>query len=216
MAAEYHVNQYKMHYARSPSVGRTDEIAWKKLTDFLDDFAIVATMRRFDESLLMAHDMVGLPILLYKRNRPNQKGGYRGTSATACPDMEACRAVIRQVAGRDHQMYDRYHAKFEKQLEALGPEFMTRVAAYKQAVAGIQETWKKVPRKQYICRYHPETSHNVPILRKSNLRCPVSDGGVELCQNIYAHRLFECPWQYVPNSTLSDPLGCWRPSSGFN
>ena len=39
--------------------------------------AIVGTMKRFDESLLLAHDMVGLPILLYKRNRPNQKGGYR-------------------------------------------------------------------------------------------------------------------------------------------
>ena len=85
-----------------------------------------------------------------------------------------------------------------------------------QAIAAIQATWKKVPRKQYICRYHPETSAQVPILKPANLRCPIKDGGVELCQSVYAHRLFECPWQYVQNSTLSDPLGCWRPSSGFN
>ena len=39
---------------------------------------------------------------------------------------------------------------------------------------------------------------------------------VAACASVYAHRLFECPWQYVPNSTLSDSLGCWRPSSGFN
>ena len=84
-----------------------------------------------------------------------------------------------------------------------------------QAIAEIQSTWKKVPRKQYICRYHPETTTNVRELRPHNIRCPVKDGGTELCQSVYAHRLFECPWQYVPNSTLSDPLGCWRPSSGF-
>jgi len=72
-----------------------------------------------------------------------------------------------------------------------------------------------VPRKQFICRYHPETSSSVPVLRTKNLRCPVTDGSPELCQSFYAHRLFECPWQYVPNSTLSDPLGCWRPSTGF-
>mgnify|MGYP006101133667 CR=1 FL=1 len=75
---------------------------------------------------------MGLPVLLYKRNRPNQKGGFRGTSASVCPDMEACRSAVREVAGRDHKMYERYHERFEKQLEALGPEFAKRVAAYKE------------------------------------------------------------------------------------
>jgi len=174
-------------------------------------------MKRFDEHLLMAHDLVGLPILLYRRNRPNQKGGYRGKNADACPDMEACRAVIRRVAGRDARMYDRYHTRFEAKLTQMGEGFARRVAAYKQAIADIQSTWKKVPRKQFICRYHPETSANAKELRHANIRCPISgaDGGAELCQSVYAHRLFECPWQFVPNSTYSDSLGCWRPSTGF-
>jgi hypothetical protein len=196
-------------------VGKTEEEAWKKLTAFLDEFAIVGTMKRFDEHLLMAHDMVGLPILLYKRNRPNQKGGFKGTNKDVCPDMEACRAAVRRSAERDHKMYDRYSERFEAKMAALGQDFADRVTAYKRAVSEIQPTWAKVPRKQFLCRYHPETSAAVPILRKQNLRCPVKDGGLDLCQNVYAHRLFECPWQYVPNSTLSDPLGCWRPSTGF-
>ena len=96
-------------------------------------------------------------------------------------------------------------------------EFRDRELSRLQAESAttIQSTWRRVPRKQYICRYHPETSHTVPGLRLSNLRCPV-ERGEELCQSIYAHRLFECPWQYAPNSTLSDSLGCWRSSSGFN
>lgn len=129
--------------------------------------------------------------------------------------MEACRRVIARVADRDHKMYARYDERFEAKLKELGPEFAKRVQAYKAAIAAIQPTWRKAPRKQYICRYHPETSTNVPTLRKHNIRCPVTDGGSELCQSVYAHRLFECPWQYRPNSTLSDPLGCWRPSTGF-
>jgi hypothetical protein len=54
----------------------------------------------------------------------------------------------------------------------------------------------------------------VPVLHPANLRCPV-DNSMELCRAFYAHRLFECPWQYQPNSSLTDTLGCWRPSSGF-
>ena len=123
--------------------------------------------------------------------------------------------LIARVAPRDHKMYDRYNERFEAKLRDLGPQFAQRVLAYKKAVADIQPTWKRVPRKQYICRYHPETSANVPTLKRHNIRCPVVDGGPELCQSVYAHRLFECPWQYRANSSLSDSLGCWRPSTGF-
>ena len=129
--------------------------------------------------------------------------------------MDKCREVIRRVAPRDHRMYDHYAARFEQRIAALGPSFAARVTQYKAAVSEIQGAWKKVPRKQFICRYHPETSSGVASLQQHLLRCPVA-GGASLCQATYAHRLFECPWQYVPNSTLSDPLGCWRPSSGFN
>jgi len=222
MAAEYHLSQYRAYYVSNAVLGRTPEARWQKLTEFLDAFAIVGTMQRFDESLLLAHDMVGLPLMLYKRNKPNQKGGFRGTNKSICPDMEACRAAVKKVAERDHAMYDKYNAKFEAELAELGADFARRVALYKQAVSEVQPLWKRVPRKQFLCRYHPETSANHPTLKQANLRCPLGEGhdggrslSRQLCQAVYAHRLFECPWQYVPNSTLSDSLGCWRPSSGF-
>ena len=53
----------------------------------LDQFAVVGTMRRFDESLLVAADLSGLPFLLYKRNQPHQKGGFHGTSDSVCTDQ---------------------------------------------------------------------------------------------------------------------------------
>ena len=171
-------------------------------------------MERFDESLLLAHDMMGLPLMLYKRNRPNQKGGFRGKNPDVCPDVAACREAVQKHAGRDHAMYARYKERFEQQLKAQGPTFAQRVAQYKEAIAQVQSLWKQVPRKQYLCRYHPETGTSHPSLKLSNLRCPL-EGQNALCQSVYAHRLFECPWQYVPNSTLSDTMGCWRPSSGF-
>lgn len=118
----------------------------------------------------------------------------------------------------------------------MGAEFAARAALYKAAMSDAQRLWTQVPRKQFLCRYHPETSSATPELRLANLRCPVESGakfcqsvdgghffsmmaraltyGLDACQ-IYAHRLFECPWQYVPNSSLTDPTGCWRPSTGF-
>lgn len=114
-----------------------------------------------------------------------------GTNKDVCPDMELCRQVVRRAASRDHKMYDRYATRFEAKLAELGSSFAARVTEYKKEIAAIQATWRKVPRKQFICRYHPETSSMVPVLRTRNLRCPVTDGSPELCQSFYAHRLFE-------------------------
>lgn len=214
MAAEYHPDTWK-HYSRRPEIGRSPEEAWRKLSEFLDQFAIVGTMRRFDESLLLMSDMTGLPVMEYRRNRPNQKGGFKGLNKDVCPDMEACRKVVQEVAGRDTQMYETYSAQFEKKLQDLGDNFAARVKSYKKALDDIQPFWSRVPRKQFICRYHPESTVRDEVLRLDNIRCPVQDAP-GLCQSVYAHRLFECPWQFQPNSSLSDSLGCWRKSSGFN
>ena len=66
--------------------------------------------------------MSGLPLILYKRNRPNQKGGFRGTSKTLCPDMEACRAAVRAVAPVDYLMWEKYSTAFEAKVAALQKE----------------------------------------------------------------------------------------------
>ncbi|KAL1499014.1 hypothetical protein AB1Y20_013531 [Prymnesium parvum] len=217
MAAEYFVHQWgSYHRAMGGGKGAAaEEAGWKRLQAFLDQFTIVASMQRFDESVLLASDLSGLPLILYKRNKPQQKGGFRGTSADVCPDMEKCREVIKKVAPMDYLMYDKYSQLFEERLKSLGEDFARRVQLYKRALVDVQASWKQVPRKQYLCRYHPETSIAVETLREENIRCPVGQG-TAFCQATYAHRLFECPWQYQPNSSLSDPLGCWRPSSGFN
>ena len=210
MAAEYHINQWS-HYRSSWMVGKTEEERWTKLQAVLDQFAIVATMKRFDESVLLASDLSGLPLLQYKRNKPNQKGGFRGTSQTVCPDMDKCREVIKQVAPRDHKMYDKYSTAFEARIAALGDGFARRVQLFKQSVNDIQPTWKQVPRKQFICRYHRRPP---PGRRRSRslLRCPVPGGGP--LPNTYAHRLFGpvVPPQLHPRR----PARLLAAESGFN
>lgn len=130
MAAEYFVHQWgSYHRAMGGGKGAAaEEAGWKRLQAFLDQFTIVASMQRFDESVLLASDLSGLPLILYKRNKPQQKGGelwdtlrpesrvrrmatflfpfapaagFRGTSADVCPDMEKCREVIKKVRERD-------------------------------------------------------------------------------------------------------------------
>jgi len=185
-----------------------------RIDNYLEQFTIVGTTERFDETLLLAADMVGLPFSLYKYNKPPNKGGFRVSKANICPDLEECRAVVKSVAPRDYRMYEKWQPRFEARLQALGAPFAARVSEFKAQVAKAQVVWKTSPRQQTICRYHPETSPAVPELRLDNIRCPVHDSP-KLCQRMFAHRLFECPWQYKANSSLTDDLGCWRPSSTF-
>eukprot|EP00967_Tisochrysis_lutea_P115100 scaffold184049_cov32-Tisochrysis_lutea.AAC.2 len=128
--------------------------------------------------------------------------------------MEMCREAVRRVAPLDHQMWEKWNSTFTARIKALGAGFEERVKLFKAEVAATQKAWLAAPRAQTICRYHPETSIKAPELAPENIRCPVEES-IALCRTYYAHRLFECPWQYQSNSSLTDPLGCWRPSSGF-
>lgn len=203
---------------------------------FLDAFEIVAPLDRFDEALLLAHDLFGLPLLTYKRNRPKQKNGYRGTAADICPNMDECRDLVRRLAPRDHQMFERYSKRFEARISRLGPTFVRRVQQLKMAVTDTQTRWQRVPRRQGVCRFQNGEAPRISrALRADNIRCPLGvpdgdspNGGavqaassaasasrmayVAACASLLAHRNFECPWQYTPNQTLTDDLGCWRPS----
>ena len=242
--AEYAPRRYRALYEQSKEVGRTPRAAWRRLRGFLDGFALVGTVERFDETMLLLHDATGLPLLLYKRNTPRQKNGYVGRNRDVCPNLDVCRRLVRRVAPRDHMMYDRYRKRLEAKLVELGPSFTRRVADYKRAVAATQALWRRVPRRQSLCRFQdvrrasrraaamaaagdgglrcpfgaptpwpaPSATHNVTADAVGGEAERAADAAV--CASVYAHRQFECPWQYEPNSSLTDELGCWRPSSG--
>ena len=53
------------------------------------------------------------------------------------------------------------------------------------------------------------------ILTLTLTRTPSLTPTLTLCQAAYTYRAVECPWQYRPNTSDTDPLGCWRPSTGF-
>ena len=272
--AEYLPKRYRANYEANIIVGRTPKVAWRRLRALLDEFAIVGTkllrcaaqpstswtwahrpapshprpgtMERFDETMLMAHDLVGLRLIPYRQNRPGMKNGYRKSINAVCPDMAACRSAVRRVAPRDHMMYDRYRGRLETKIRSLGPQFGRRVALYKAAVAAAQQAWRRAPRVQTYCRFQQERRPTGSHWR--DLRCPYGaplaeqaaeaaspspteaqaaspatiavtgpthEHDMAACAAAVSLRTFECPWQYLPNSSLTDALGCWRPSSGF-
>ena len=241
--AEWSPRRFRTHWGEpaadaSPG-GRASRDArqpWHRLRSHLDRYAIVAPMARFDEAMVMLHDLTGLPLLLYRRNRPGQKGGFQATNADVCPDMEACRRMVASVAERDHRMYARYARRFEARLVGLGEPFARRVELYKRAVEAVQPVWKRAPRRQVLCRFQrgAKPREERPELHLKRIRCPfgadpssqpqlgaeaspsarASARALAACASVYAHRLFDCPWQYTANSTLTDATGCWRPSSG--
>ena len=212
--AEYHPRTYVRSHSRDGAGGQKQLL--ERTQAFLRQFDIVATMSRFDESILMAADMTGVRELLYKRNMPNKKGGFRKTKSELCPDMQLCRDLIKEIAPVDHQMWNEFHPKFEKRVEDLGPSFAARVTDFKAQLVPAQKVWQNALRKQFLCRYHPEEHTRVWKLREENLRCPVEGAAaLKLCQATYAYRTFECPWQFLPNTSYTDTMGCWRPSTGF-
>ena len=157
-------------------------------------------------------DIMGLPVLAYKRNKPKNKGGYRRSNEICT--MAACRRLIHRLAPRDVQMYERYKRKFEARLQRLGHSFASRVALLQEAVASVQPLWARTPRRQTVCKFQlspPAKGAALP-----GLRCPfgLDEGRMSACARVYAQRSFECPWQYERNSSLTDAVGCWRPSSG--
>jgi len=213
--AEYTPRSYKRKYGL-PYVPPQQLL--RQTQQFLRRFDLVATMERFDEHLLMASDAVGLPFMLYRRNMPKKKGGCTKTKGDICPDMDKCHALIKEVAPVDHEIYGEFHPAFEERVAALGPTFATRVAEYKAELQRARAVWTHALRPQYLCRYRPEWRplHPEWKLREANLRCPLEGpGALELCQAAYTYRAVECPWQYRPNTSDTDPLGCWRPSTGF-
>jgi hypothetical protein len=112
----------------------------------------VGTTARFDETLVLLGDLTGLPLQVYKFNRPGGKGNFRGSTADVCPDLEYCRQAVRRAAPLDHRMWDKYSPAFDARIQALGAEFEARVAAFKADVKAAQAAWKEAPRAQVICR----------------------------------------------------------------
>lgn len=123
-------------------------------------------------------------------------------------------------------MYERYARRFEARLARLGPLFRARVELLQRAVRDAQPQWQRMPRRQRLCRFQTGRTplRERPDLLHARIRCPwvaaeagpSADARTAACSTLYAHRLFQCPWQYQPNSSLTDELGCWRPSTGVN
>ena len=107
------------------------------LQEVLRSFDVVGLLERFDETLLMVADAVGLQRLLYTRLIPRTTNPRirKPNFTSVCPDEARCRAHIATVGWADHVIYDEAKTAFERRLSQLGAPFAARVAEFKRARA---------------------------------------------------------------------------------
>ena len=114
-----------------------NEATHEELMGMLDGYDIVAPLSHFDHVVALLSLVFGWDEVPYyvpdKPTRPTECWTCMGveTDEEICPDMEDCRAHVERKAPYDHLIFNKYKAKFLKQLEHLGPEFEAYVQTYK-------------------------------------------------------------------------------------
>ena len=136
----------KTQVRRCNATGGEGEARLATLRRSLKAFDVVGTLERFDETLLLVADAVGLQRLLHPPVQPRapwapapgrdadaaQRADGRA-QAMGCRDDAACSLAIREAAPVDHIIYDEVNAAFDAKVAALGPPFAERVANLKAA-----------------------------------------------------------------------------------
>ena len=104
------------------------------LRQALRTFHLVGLVERFDETLLLLADMLGLQHILRSAARNlSPRGAYGNASLLGC--AEDCHAQIAAAAPVDALMYSEMNASFAARVEAQGDAFATRVRMLREARA---------------------------------------------------------------------------------
>ena len=200
----------------------------QELRRVIASFDLVGLVERFDETLLLLSDLLGLQRLLYTRSVPSSTNPHykQPSIAQTCPDRAKCEAKIGEVAPIDHQLYREASTAFDAKVKALGAPFSARLRAFRRANADYQALLKRreeqagkepdgTARQPYrrvierIVAAPTEMHFKVPM---SRLRCFLGEGaiGVEACQRVYADTPFRYNWRHTPSSCCSRLMHCTR------
>jgi len=196
----------------------------------LRKYDVVGTLERFDATLLLLSDLSGLPNPVYRRaiepvkNRdgrpikatPKMKAA---TLAKACPDMDECKARVRELAPFDHLLYDEFSKAFDQRLAALGPDFERRLAVFSKALnaeAKSAERYGDGPHsvsayysggKYYktdsLCKEAEAVYRTLSKKEVASMACPKAmpvgtSVAPRLCRKVYTSRSSACAW-HLPN-----------------
>ena len=164
---------------------------------------MVGLLERFDETLLMVADAVGIQRLLYTQLSPRTTNPRMGKPdfSSVCPDEARCRAHIATVGWADHLVYEQAKTAFERRLSQLGAPFASRVAEFKRARAAWAERKKsagnreRMPRSR-IASTRTAMEHRVDMRR---LHCPLGASVMakHACRLLHADTSFRMNWRYT-------------------
>jgi len=185
------------------------DLPWKRVGDVLRHIDLAVPLERFDESLLLIADALGLKHIQYARIDPECDRGrpqrvalddeaqcsdfsrrvtHCGGRRKACaPEhVTACEEVIRRVAPLDRRLYDSVRSKFEGQLTLLGKPFAERVRAFKKNTVGVFAGGAPT-RPQ--CRFRRIANASIPIFETDPcMRAPQAIGAAVWRERSFAHQ----------------------------
>jgi len=132
----------------------------------LRKFDVVGLLERFEETLLLIADLVGLQHLLRPSANvasPASTTISNNTTLLGCADSFDCDAQLAAAAPVDELMYAEVSASFAARVEAQGEEFARRVQQLKEARALAEQRpkeehrWYDKKRKQVASEIHNRT-----------------------------------------------------------
>ena len=117
---------------------------------------------------------------------------------------------IQEVAPYDQLLYDEFSSAFERRIDALGPDFKRRVAAFEGALAAA-ETEGDGPQAaspsgtpyvdvQQLCGPSDAVYRTISRAERRSIHCPdkmpvgTTQVATNLCQKVYATRASACAW----------------------
>lgn len=115
-----------------------NETHYEELRGILSAYDIVAPLSHFDHVMAMLTLIYGWDELPYytaiKPQAPTEcpRCTSKETNEDICPDMNACRAKVEELAPYDYKIYNEFNQKFLKQIEYLGDGFNSYVQEYKK------------------------------------------------------------------------------------
>ena len=173
----------------------------------LRKFDVVGLLERFEETLLLIADLVGLQHLLRPSANvasPASTTISNNTTLLGCADSFDCDAQLAAAAPVDELMYAEVSASFAARVEAQGEEFARRVQQLKEARALAEQQrpkkehrWYDKKRKQVASEIHNRTlTHDMC----RGLLAGEGAAAERLCRHVVADT------QFVPHARRSGSL----------
>eukprot|EP00326_Haptolina_ericina_P006008 CAMPEP_0181203152 /NCGR_PEP_ID=MMETSP1096-20121128/19230_1 /TAXON_ID=156174 ORGANISM="Chrysochromulina ericina, Strain CCMP281" /NCGR_SAMPLE_ID=MMETSP1096 /ASSEMBLY_ACC=CAM_ASM_000453 /LENGTH=444 /DNA_ID=CAMNT_0023293727 /DNA_START=136 /DNA_END=1467 /DNA_ORIENTATION=+ len=177
------------------------------LRRMLLSFDLVGLVERFEETLLLVADLVGLQHLLHPISNEGVQAYAVDNTMLGCEDEAKCRSLIHAIAPVDTMIYREMQAVFAARVGVLGAPFAERVAALRAARAQrlVEHAGWIAPFRKYA---KPPSVASVDIRNISCQGMLEGEGATanDLCRFLRADTEFDLKWRHVQVQGRKQPL----------